>query len=136
MSTNNQKSTRNYEAAVSAIQTLQMSDSEATTLPSNQYAHSAEVSVQSIKRSKYMCPHQDKRPNGKVPDVLVGDAHLVNCNICGAYFPTSGSMTMRAVKRHSNMNKLYTSDILRSLYSQCQSKGGNPVTALKISTHY
>lgn len=34
------------------------------------------------------------------------------------------------------MNKLYTSDILRSLYSQCQAKGTSTASALKVSTHY
>lgn len=90
----------------------------------------------STARSKYQCSHRDK-PDGTLnPDVLVGDAHLVNCNMCGAYFPNTGSHSVRALRRHFNQNKLYTSDILRSLYSQCQQKGGSAGSSLKITAHY
>jgi len=57
---------------------------------------------------------------------MVGDAHIVNCNICGAFYPKTGALAIRALKRHANQNKLYTSDILRTMYSQCQAKGSNP----------
>ena len=89
----------------------------------------------SESESKFLCTHRDTAEGTKA-DVLVGDAHLVNCNVCSAYFPYSGSMTIRAMKRHTNQNKLYTSDILRSLYSQCQQKGSNTSSQVKISSHY
>lgn len=67
---------------------------------------------------------------------LIGDAHLVNCNLCGAYFPKSGSFAIRALKRHAQQNKLYISDILRSMYAQCQQKPQNILFQIKVSSQY
>ena len=94
----------------------------------------AEVSI--AKKITLKCSHRVSKEGKDSGDALIGDAHLVNCNICGAYFPNSGSFTIRALKRHTNQYKLYTSDILRSLYSQCQQKGQNPLNNLKVSPQY
>ena len=68
---------------------------------------------------------------------MVGDAHLENCNKCGAYFPKSGAMVIRALKRHTQQSKLYTSDILRSMYSQCQVRSSQKSDQMtKISSSY
>jgi hypothetical protein len=77
----------------------------------------------------FRCPHA-KKPN------TIGDGHLVNCNLCGAYFPKSGSAAIRALKRHARLNKLYTSDLLRSVYASCQQKQANKEQHLKISAQY
>ena len=97
------------------------------------------------KASVYQCSHsrpqfhQDYKLNSHQGNALalVGDAHLVNCNQCGAYFPKSGSLAVRALKRHTNLYKLYTSDILRATYSQCQARSScKPEQQLKISSSY
>jgi hypothetical protein len=87
--------------------------------------------------SKFQCAHKTQAPDGsEIGDCLVGDAHLLSCNFCGAYYPNSGSAVIRAVKRHTQLYKLHTSDILRTLYSQCQRKGNKPELALKVSPQY
>ena len=59
----------------------------------------------SIKRAQLRCTHGNDKSHGlkvtkerKYPN-LIGDAHLVNCNKCGAYFPKSGAICLRAAKR-------------------------------------
>lgn len=63
--------------------------------------------------SEFTCLHQQLK---------IGDAHLANCNICGAFFPKSGSLVIRSKKRFSEMNRMFSSDILRSMYSLCHQK--------------
>lgn len=57
----------------------------------------------------------------------------MNCNTCGAYFSKTGSLSVRDTKRHSELNKLYSSDILRNMYSQCQQKPVRTDLTIKIS---
>ena len=45
-------------------------------------------------------------------------------------------MAIRALKRHSQLSKLYISDVLRSMYSQCQGKSSRPEVLIKISSSY
>lgn len=66
----------------------------------------------------------------------VGDSHLMNCNICGAFFPKTSSLTIRSKHRQSNMHKLYSSDVLRNMYSQCQLRQSKEEQHLKISAQY
>ena len=66
----------------------------------------------------------------------MGDAHLMNCNQCGAFLPKNGSVVIRAKHRHSQQMKLYSSDILRTMYSQCQQKSQRSDLNLKISSSY
>jgi len=101
--------------------------SDNTTSYREQTAPSVNFSVKSS--NKYKCTHDSF-------DRLVGDAHLTNCNECGAFYPKSGSVCIRHLKRHTNQNNLYTSDILRSMYSQCQAKGMKPENQLKVSRSY
>ena len=77
---------------------------------------------------------QPKRKN--FPQYKVGDSHIQNCNICGAFFPKSGSTSIRDLKRHTELYKLYTSDFLRTLYSQCQQKTTKREQQIKISGTY
>lgn len=138
MSLNQPRSTRNNaDGVASTLTTLKLSeDGTAPRQPQDYAPVKIQAEVKSTARSKYQCSHRDRADGTLNPDVLVGDAHLVNCNVCGAYFPNSGSHCVRALRRHFNQNKLYTSDILRSLYSQCQQKGGSAATNLKITAHY
>ena len=46
----------------------------------------------------------------------VGDAHLMNCNECGAYYSKTGSLAVRDPRRKGGLSKLYSSDILRNMY--------------------
>ena len=86
--------------------------------------------------SEFQCSHSLVKGDSSLSEILVGDTHLVNCNMCGAYFPKSGSNVIRALKRHTQLNKLFTSDILRSMYSQCQTKASKPEYSIKVSNQY
>jgi len=99
-----------------------------STLEGHNLLSANNVSVEIVKKASiYQCTHsrpqfqKDYKLNSHDGNALalVGDAHLVNCNECGAYFPKSGSLAVRSIKRHTNLYKLYTSDILRATYSQC-----------------
>ena len=57
----------------------------------------------------------------------------MNCNMCGAFFPKTSALTIRSTNRQSNIHKLYSSDILRNMYSQCQLRQGKEDQHLKIS---
>jgi len=61
---------------------------------------------------------------------------LANCNICGAFFPKSGALVIRSKKRTSQMNRMYSSDMLRSMYSLCHLKSQRPEENLKMSNSY
>ena len=75
-----------------------------------------QMKVANLVKSEFVCSHQ---PTGskKSAKIRVGDAHLVNCNVCGAFIPKVGSMVIRAKHRQSQQMKLYSSDILRTMYS-------------------
>lgn len=64
----------------------------------------------------------------------VGDAHLMNCNECGAYFSKTGSLAVRDPRRVGGLSKLYSSDILRNMYSQCQLRPQRKEFQIKISS--
>lgn len=66
----------------------------------------------------------------------IGDSHLMNCNLCGAFFPKSGSQVIRVAKRAGPLSKVYASDILRTLYSLCHQKSQNSKENLKMSNSY
>ena len=85
--------------------------------------------------NEFVCTHVlTNRTNKK--NCHVGDNHLLNCNICGAFFPKTSALTIRSKARQSNLHKLYSSDILRNMYSQCQLKQGKEEQHLKISAQY
>ena len=77
----------------------------------------------SVDSESLICIHHDmKLPSQpKVPQkhIKFGDNHLVNCNLCGAFFPKNGSMVIRSLQRQGQMCKVFSSDILRSMYSSC-----------------
>ena len=77
--------------------------------------------------SDFTCSHQSLK---------IGDAHLVNCNICGAFFPKSGALVIRSKNRISEMSKMYSSDMLRAMYSLCHQKSQRPEESLKVSNSY
>ena len=117
------------------IQTQALLLSDSTSSLHKQDQMKATVSVNKV--SVYQCSHSNLHTTQrKSSHILCGDAHLVNCNVCGAYYPKSGSSTIRALKRHSELNKLYTSDILRSMYSQCQQRSNRPELHIKITSSY
>lgn len=82
----------------------------------------------------YVCTHF-VASRGK-PGCHVGDSHLINCNTCGAFFPKTSAFAIRSTLRQSNMHKLYSSDILRNMYSQCQLRQQKEQQHLKISAQY
>lgn len=86
-------------------------------------------------QSDFVCSHSTLGPK-KSAKITVGDAHLMNCNQCGAFLPKNGSVVIRAKHRHSQQMKLYSSDILRTMYSQCQQKSQRSDLNLKISSSY
>lgn len=88
-----------------------------------------------VYHSEFVCSHQPTG-NRKSAKIHVGDAHLLSCNICGAFLPKNGSKTIRAKHRQSQQMKLYSSDILRTMYSQCQQKSQRSDQNLKISSSY
>jgi hypothetical protein len=69
----------------------------------------ANIEVLVAKTSVYQCSHGKTHQKDSsysatgiyYSNILCGDAHLVNCNTCGAYFPKSGSAAIRALKRHT-----------------------------------
>ena len=60
----------------------------------------------------------------------------MNCNECGAYYPKTGSLAVRDPRRVGGLSKLYSSDILRNMYSQCQAKPQRKEIQVKISPQY
>ena len=93
------------------------------------------MSAANIKNSEFVCKHNHSQ-NKKLASIQVGDAHLFNCNVCGAFLPKSGSVVIRARHRQSQQMKLYSSDILRTIYSQCQQRSQKPENVIKISASY
>lgn len=102
-----------------------------TSMLSSKHLVNLQPVVHVQNRTSVRCSHI-----GQKSTKLIGDAHLVNCNDCGAYYPKSGSDVLRAAKRSACLNKLYTSDILRTIYAKCQSKQQNKEAHLKISHQY
>jgi hypothetical protein len=66
----------------------------------------------------------------------IGDNHLTNCNLCGAFLPKSGCSVVRDKKRQGQLSKINSSDILRALYSLCHAKSQNQNEQLKLSQAY
>lgn len=66
----------------------------------------------------------------------IGDNHLINCNLCGAFFPKNGSLSIRDKKRMGQMNKVFSSDILRAMYSMCHQQSTKTQEHIKVSTPY
>jgi hypothetical protein len=88
-----------------------------------------------VGQSEFMCSHL---PTGsrKTAKIHVGDVHLINCNVCGAFIPKQGSQVIRAKHRQYQQMKLYSSDVLRTMYSQCQQKSQRTDLNMKISSSY
>ena len=80
-----------------------------------------QMKAAAVQQSEFICSHK-ATGSKKSAMINVGDAHLMSCNICGAFLPKNGSVVIRAKHRHSQQMKLYSSDILRTMYSQCQQK--------------
>ena len=72
--------------------------------------------------NEFVCQHFTSRSLAmltsrlKKTNIKISDAHLTNCNICGAFFPRSGCLAIRSLKRRTEMSKMYSSDLLRSMY--------------------
>ena len=89
--------------------------------PANGSLTASQNNVANYINNEFVCTHILKSRSGKKP-CHVGDNHLINCNMCGAFFPKTSALTIRSKGRQSNLHKLYSSDILRNMYSQCQLK--------------